>query len=156
MHSLQTKEKRDQPLILTIDDEEVLRECFCQFLMDYDYDVIQAENGRIGLELIDEGVYDKSWGQASEHFRKIVKKEQWEKAMKAGRRPLGEVVSRKFKSKRYTKQLPDAPDGEYTVIQFDTSFKNGSEVVETVTSMLEKDGQWRVSDYRIKRKLTTD
>ena len=46
--------------------------------------------------------------------------------------------------------LPGAPDGEYVVLQFDTSFANKKEAVETVTPMLDKDGKWKVSGYYIK------
>ncbi len=41
------------PLVLTIDDERNIRESFCGYLEDFDYQVIQAENGRVGLETFD-------------------------------------------------------------------------------------------------------
>jgi signal transduction histidine kinase len=47
-------QQRDVPLILTIDDEEAIRQSFSAYLEDSGYDVIEAENGRIGLELIEE------------------------------------------------------------------------------------------------------
>lgn len=46
--------KHDPPLILTIDDEEFIRDCFSDILEDHGYEVIQAENGRVGLEMIRE------------------------------------------------------------------------------------------------------
>ncbi len=42
------------------------------------------------------------------------------------------------------------PDGEYVVVQLETSFANKKAAVETVTPMLEKDGRWRVSGYFIR------
>ena len=60
------------------------------------------------------------------------------------------LVSRKLKSTQFATSLPGAPDGEYVVIQFEASFGNKRASVETVTPMLEKDGQWRVSGYFIK------
>ncbi len=39
------------PVILTIDDEEVIRTGFKLFLEDYDYVVLEAENGRAGAEI---------------------------------------------------------------------------------------------------------
>ncbi len=39
------------PSILTIDDEASIRTSFKGFLEDYDYPVIEAENGQIGLEI---------------------------------------------------------------------------------------------------------
>ncbi len=38
------------PLILTIDDEKVVTQSIHNFLEDYDYAVIEAENGKIGIE----------------------------------------------------------------------------------------------------------
>lgn len=39
------------PVVLTIDDEPAVRESFRHFLEDYDYVVLEAENGRVGLEM---------------------------------------------------------------------------------------------------------
>jgi hypothetical protein len=36
------------------------------------------------------------------------------------------------------------------IVQFDTSFANKKEAVETITPMLDPDGQWKVSGYYIK------
>lgn len=55
-----------------------------------------------------------------------------------------------LKSQRYRTTLPGAPDGEYVVIQFKASFENKKAAVETVTPLLDKDGQWRVSGYFMK------
>ncbi len=102
------------------------------------------------LALVDGGKYKESWKEASEYFRNTVKEEQWEQSLEAVRKPLGKLISRKVKSKTYETSLPGAPDGEYVVIQFETSFENKESAVETVTPMLEKDGDWRVSGYYIK------
>lgn len=40
------------PVILTIEDEQAIRESFRYFLEDCDYTVLEAENGRIGLEIV--------------------------------------------------------------------------------------------------------
>jgi len=39
------------PVVLLIDDEKAIRESFRLFLEDHDYKVLEAENGRVGLEL---------------------------------------------------------------------------------------------------------
>jgi hypothetical protein len=102
------------------------------------------------LQLVDEGKYTESWNEASEYFKNAVTKEQWEQAVQAVREPLGKTISRKLKSKQYATSLPGAPDGEYVVIQFDSSFTNKKIAVETITPMLDTDGMWRVSGYYIK------
>ena len=46
--------------------------------------------------------------------------------------------------------IPNAPDGEYVVIQFDTVFENKKEAIEKITPMLDPNGKWRVAGYFIK------
>ena len=70
--------------------------------------------------------------------------------MQAARKPLGKLILRKVQTKIYKTALPGAPDGEYVVIQFETSFENKKTAIETVTPMMDKDGKWRVSGYYIK------
>ncbi len=102
------------------------------------------------LALVDSGKYADSWQEASQFFTSAVTKEQWQTAMRASRDPLGRMLSRNPKSATYTKTLPGAPDGEYVVIQYESSFEHKQSAVETVTPMLDKDGKWRVSGYYIK------
>jgi len=102
------------------------------------------------LKLIDNGQYAKSWETAAELFKNAVSKKQWSQSLNAVRKPLGKVMKRTVRSKQYTTSLPGAPDGEYVVIQYETSFENKKSSVETVTPMLDKDGKWRVSGYYIK------
>jgi len=83
-------------------------------------------------------------------FKAHVSREQWQSMLYATRDPLGKMLSRKLKSATYTKTLPGAPDGEYVVIQYESSFEHKQSAVETVTPMLDKDGKWRVSGYFIK------
>jgi hypothetical protein len=102
------------------------------------------------LTMVDNEKYNDSWKETSELFRNAVQLEQWVQSMQAVRKPLGQLISRKVKTTAYTSSLPGAPDGEYVVIQFDTSFENKKSAVETVTPMLDTDGFWRVSGYYIK------
>ena len=102
------------------------------------------------LALVDEGIYGDSWETAAAYFKSAITKEKWEQMLTAVRSPLGRLVSRELSSKTYTQSLPGAPDGEYVVIQFATSFQNKKSAIETITPMLDNDGEWRVSGYYIK------
>jgi hypothetical protein len=102
------------------------------------------------LALVDSGKYAESWQEASQLFKAAVTKEQWQSKLRASRDPFGKMLTRKLKSATYAKTLPGAPDGEYVVIQYESSFEHKQSAVETVTPMLDKDGQWRVSGYYIK------
>jgi hypothetical protein len=102
------------------------------------------------LTMIDEGKYAESWKEAATYFKGAIKEDQWEQSLQSVRTPLGKLVSRKVKTKSYQTSLPGAPDGQYVIIQFETSFENKKAAVETVTPMMDKDGKWRVSGYYIK------
>jgi hypothetical protein len=102
------------------------------------------------LALIDSGDYASSWKEAAELFKKAVPAADWERMMAASREPLGDLVSRKAASADYATSLPGAPDGEYVVIQYHSSFTRKKQAVETVTPMMEANRGWRVSGYFIK------
>ncbi len=107
-------------------------------------------SARQWLQLIDNGEYGKSWDEAAEIFRNVVPKEQWLGSMNAFRTPLGKLISRSLKSKKYETSMPGVPDGKYVIIQFESSFQNKKSTIETVTPKLCKDGKWRVSGYYIR------
>jgi hypothetical protein len=102
------------------------------------------------LKLVDDGKYNESWKAAAQYFKNSLTSSQWEQAVSPVRKPLGKVLKRAVGTKEYRTTLPGAPDGEYVVIHYNTSFENKASAVETVTPMLDKDGTWRVSGYFIK------
>ena len=102
------------------------------------------------LALVDSGKHADSWQEASSIFKAHVSKDQWPSIVRAAREPLGKMLTRKLKSATYTKTLPGAPDGDYVVIQYESSFEHKKSAVETVTPMLDQDGTWKVSGYFIK------
>jgi len=102
------------------------------------------------LNLVDAGEYSKRWQEAAGYFKNAVQQDQWEQMIKSVRMPLGKMISRKLKTSVYKTTLPGAPDGQYVVIQFETSFQNKESAIETVTPMFDKDGRWTVSGYYIK------
>ena len=102
------------------------------------------------LALIDSGNYAESWQESAEYVKGLVGKDDWQRTLQGAREPLGRLVSRRLKSTRYTTTAPGAPDGQYVIIQYNSSFENKKSAVETVTPMMDSDGQWRVSGYYIK------
>jgi Protein of unknown function (DUF4019) len=114
-------------------------------------DTRQAEAAaRNWLTLIDAADYAQSWDTAAAYFRNSISQPQWVSRVSAIRSPLGDVKSRQESSTRVSRSLPGAPDGEYVVIQFSTSFEHKAAATETVTPMKDADGQWRVSGYYIR------
>jgi hypothetical protein len=102
------------------------------------------------LALVDKADYTGSWKDAAPFFTNAVTEAAWESSMNAYRKPLGDLVSRNLKSAHHETQLPGAPDGQYVVMQFETSFANKKSAVETITVGPEQDDQWKVSGYYIK------
>jgi hypothetical protein len=124
--------------------------CGTAFAENVDVEKAALAAAKAWLQLVDEGNYSESWNEASGYFKNAITREQWGQQIQGARGPLGKTVSRTVKSMQYTTTLPGAPDGEYVVIQFDSSFTNKKTAVETITPMLDKDGMWRVSGYYIK------
>jgi Protein of unknown function (DUF4019) len=102
------------------------------------------------LRLVDGGDYAKSWTTAATLLKNSVTQAQFTSGVAAARKPLGAVKSRSISSATFTKSLPNAPAGEYVVIQFTTNFEHVVNATETVTPMKEPDGEWRVSGYYIR------
>jgi serine/threonine protein kinase/cytochrome c-type biogenesis protein CcmH/NrfG len=102
------------------------------------------------LTLIDDGNYSESWKKASAIVQGAATEQSFANSMETFRRPLGALVSRKLKSAQHMTEMPGAPDGQYVVLQFDTSFANKKSAIETVTFTLGKDGHWRSAGYYIK------
>ena len=111
---------------------------------------VAQQSAEAWLALVDAGKYGESWQEASSMFRAQVTKQQWQTVLKATLDPFGKNKSRKLLGAKYTKTLPGAPDGDYVVIQYESSFEHKQTAIETITPVLDKDGTWRVSGYFIK------
>lgn len=70
------------------------------------------------LSLMDGDKYGESWEQAAEVFRSAATKEKWEDMAAGVRDQIGKFKSRKLIRAEYTTKLPNAPAGEYVLIQY--------------------------------------
>jgi hypothetical protein len=102
------------------------------------------------LAQVDSGDYASGWGTAAPLFKQAVSQDQWVQMLQAKRAPMWTILSRTLKSAVYTTSLPGAPDGQYVVIVYESTFEHKKSAIETVTPSLGKDGQWRVSGYFIR------
>src|SRR3954469_3526787 len=110
-----------------------------------DYDPAAERAALDWLALTDRGDAAARWAAAATLSRAAVSPEQWKHALALAREPLGAVVSRHLASAKPATELPGAPDGEYVVFQFSTTFEKKRAATETVTPMRDRDGEWRVS-----------
>jgi len=102
------------------------------------------------LGLVDRVEYGESWRQGSTLFRQAISQAQWESAVRTAREPLGRLGSRRRTSAAYRTTLPGAPDGQYVVLTYESSFEKKKAAVETVTTRKDDDGVWRVSGYFVR------
>lgn len=102
------------------------------------------------LAMMDAGQSAKAWDAVAPVMQAAVTRETWASVSSQVRAPLGAVKSRKQGSAGYTRTLPNAPAGEYVVIQYNTDFDKRAGAVETVVPMRQPDGSWKVSGYFIR------
>lgn len=101
------------------------------------------------LEKIDNKKYESSWKDADILIQNAVIIEKWETTISPSREPFGQVISRNINDQKSYTELPGAPDGEYIIITFDTSFEQKKSSKETITMKKGEDGAWRVAGYFI-------
>ena len=106
--------------------------------------------GDVWLGLLDDGQYAQCWQTSASLFQKAVPKDQWTNLATSRRAPLGKMLARKLTSANFTPTLPGTPTGKYVVAQYESSFERKKTAVETVTAMLDTDGQWRVLGYYVR------
>jgi hypothetical protein len=111
---------------------------------------VVAATARDWLALVDRGDARAARDRAAAKFRDAAPEDRWAKALAAQRGPRGAVVQRTLARTRFEKSFPGAPDGEYAVLAFRTSFEKEVVASETVTLEREADGVWRVVGYTIR------
>ncbi len=105
------------------------------------------------LKEIDGNQYPQSWTDAAASFQKALTSAEWTGDLKAVRAPLGKCTARKLASAMQQTEVASpsgSQKGEYVVAQFNTSFENLANAVETVCFEKAPDGTWKASGYYIK------
>jgi hypothetical protein len=102
------------------------------------------------LVLIDAGRYADSWTTAAAAFKQAVTQEKWLEAVKAARDRIGPLKSRALKQATPAKNPPGGPAGDYVIFQYGSSFEGTDAATETVSTMLDPDGTWRVVGYFVR------
>jgi hypothetical protein len=108
------------------------------------------KEARSWLELTDRGDAQASWNAAGKQFQNAITAEKWGDALKQVRPPLGALSERALMSTKFTNSFPGAPDGDYALLVFRSSFAKKTDSSETVTLQREADGAWRVIGYFIR------
>jgi hypothetical protein len=99
------------------------------------------------LLLLDRKDWGTAWDSASAVFRQSVPLASWMEGVPKLREPFGAFVERELVEIAYKKTLAGRPDGDYVSVQFASKFQKKADVRETVTTVREPDGRWRVTGY---------
>jgi hypothetical protein len=93
------------------------------------------------MKLMDEEEYSAAWKVSAESVRKEMPKMGWTMLISAVHLPLGTAKGHRYKS---ASVKPGAITFEYV-----GDYENNHQVQESITTVREKDGVWRVSGYNI-------
>lgn len=99
------------------------------------------------IVLVDDGQYDQSWKEAAKSFQTWITSEDWQKKAAADRTQMGHKTSRKLKELKASNSAKGMAAGQYVYVKYQSSFENKKTVTETITTVLEGDGTWRVASY---------
>lgn len=99
------------------------------------------------LMLLDRKDWGTAWDASSAVFRQNVPIGTWMDNIPKLRDPLGAFAERQPAEVAYKKTLAGRPDGDYVTAIFVSKFGKKPEVIETVTTVREPDGRWRVTGY---------
>lgn len=102
------------------------------------------------LALVDSLDYAASWQQAAPLFQQQVSEAVWVQALESVRGPLGPLLARALEDRNYTTTLPNAPEGEYVVVVYNSAYTQAEKAVETVTMVKTKAGAWRAAEYFVR------
>jgi hypothetical protein len=102
------------------------------------------------LALTDADKAAASFDAAGKQFKNAVTRDGWVEALKKARDPFGKMEERTVLSTTFATSFPGAPDGNYAIVLFRTSFAKKKDASESLTLERESDGAWRVVGYFIR------
>jgi hypothetical protein len=102
------------------------------------------------LALVDSNRYAASWDSAASLFRQQIPRAAWQTAVTSARLQVDPLGPRRQSGAQYSRQLSNAPPGEYVLLQFATMARGNIQCTETVALARDTDGAWRVAGYFIK------
>lgn len=100
------------------------------------------------LQMLDKRDWRNAWQASSQLFRSNVPINAWLEGIPKVREPLGALAERTAAEAVYKTTLEGRPDGEYVTISFIAKYANKPEAEETVTTVREADGKWRVTGFQ--------
>ena len=109
-----------------------------------------AEAGLAWIRLVDAEAYDEAWGSGSATLQGSVTPQQLKASINRGREPFRPLGARALVGISELSNPPNAPPGDYVVLQYRTQLAGGGTIIETVVARSEGDAS-RVAGYFIQR-----
>lgn len=104
------------------------------------------DNAAKWLAIMDAGQYAQAYEAFPQRITSGGLEQNFVGFMRSRRLPLGNVLSRKVVKVSRQSKLRGAPDGDYSVIEYETSFEHKAGAVESLT-LTRENGYWQVSGY---------
>ena len=95
-------------------------------------DHLSAQEAVSFLELMDQAHYDDAWLSLSPLFQSLNNQAQWQNRQQTIRAAYGALSSRQLDRISYRQTYTLSPDGAYVVVQFESSYTNKANTIETV------------------------
>jgi len=116
----------------------------------HEADEVAAQRQALGfLGYLDQGRYADSYAYTGMLIRTQVDRAKFAVQIEKARTGTGVMQARELMDANYSTTVAGAPEGQYVVLHYHTSFANRPDTVETLTLAFAK-GYWRVSGYYIK------
>jgi len=99
------------------------------------------------LASFDTGDAGDNWLQSAGIFKERVKQDDWQKKVEDQRTQFGRLKTRTLKGMGFTRQMDNAPDGEYFVMRYLSTYAKKDNVVEILVPTRDRDGNWKIANY---------
>ena len=99
------------------------------------------------LALLDTAKYGDSWQKADQSFQSRTTQPQWVERATGLRDSVGPFKSRKLVQADSRTDSSGGAEREFIIVRFESAFEKAPSVSETVFTVKEKDGSWKVTNY---------
>ena len=98
------------------------------------------------MAIVDAGDYGRTWDVASDHFRSVVRRDQWVRLLERNVGERSGLPARTVSKASYRTLLDGSSPGHYVLVEFDTVIdgKKGGELVTVTGDGL---GAWKTFAY---------
>ena len=102
------------------------------------------------LELTDSGSFDESWNQAASLLQDEVTQDEWISQSEDVTNQVGSIEGRNFMGGRYQENIPNLPEGEYVIMQYEATPSDLDQKLMEIVATTKEEGEWKVAGYTMR------